>query len=68
MSPVDYERALAAGQVAGDVPRFPATEDPPVLAPIQVVPLWTGPALRELHGSCHDARTSTIGQIRVPTL
>ncbi len=26
--------------------RFSAPQDAPVLAPVQVVPLWTGPALR----------------------
>jgi hypothetical protein len=65
--PVDYDRALAAGQVA-DVPRFPATEDVSLLASIQVIPLWTGPALRELHGSYHKARTSTISQVTVSIL
>jgi hypothetical protein len=39
-----------------------------MLAPIQVIPVWTGPALPELHGSYHEAGASTISQITVSIL
>ena len=67
MSPVDYERALAAGGGSLRCPCFSATQSAPVLSPVQVVPLYRAEH-RGLHGSYHEARTGTISQIKVSTL